>query len=158
MFTNISWSNYTIAIGILLIIWYLIVGLKYYYTDLKKVLSGEQKLSFLHFRKKELTSKLSNESIIQKSISSSFSEPFDTLKDAEELSDRFLLALEESVERNISNEEFQNYLRLVLAEYPYVKISSLREKVNDLMVSECEKHPQLLLTYTQVEMLWEETV
>jgi hypothetical protein len=151
MFTNISWSNYIIAISVLLVIWYLILVFKFYYPELKQIISGEKKIKILSFGNRSKRN-------LSKPISSSFSESFDTLDDAEELSNRVLQTIEESAERDLSQKEFQNYLKLVLAEYPYVKISSLRENVNKFIVSECEKHPQLLLTYEQVDSLWEETI
>jgi hypothetical protein len=151
MFTNISWSNYIIVISVLLVIWYLILVFKFYYPELKQIISGEKKIKILSFGNRSKRN-------LSKPISSSFSESFDTLDDAEELSNRVLQTIEESAERDLSQKEFQNYLKLVLAEYPYVKISSLRENVNKFIVSECEKHPQLLLTYEQVDSLWEETI
>lgn len=151
MFTNISWSNYIIAVSVLLIIWYLILVFKFYYPELKQILSGEKKIKILSFGNRSKRN-------LSKPISSSFSESFDTLEDAEELSNRLLQVIEESTERNLSLKEFQNYLGLVLEEYPYVKISSLRENINNFIVSECEKHPQLLLTFEQVDSLWEETI
>ncbi|MFQ6601862.1 hypothetical protein [Flavobacterium sp. C3NV] len=151
MFTNISWSNYIIAVSVLLVIWYLILVFKFYYAELKQIISGEKKIKILSFGNRSKRN-------LSKPISSSFSESFDTLEDAEELSDRVLQVIEESTERNLSPTEFQNYLRLVLEEYPYVKISSLRENINNFIVSECEKHPQLPLTYEQVDSLWEETI
>lgn len=151
MFTNISWSNYIIAVSVLLVIWYLILVFKFYYAELKQIISGEKKIKILSFGNRSKRN-------LSKPISSSFSESFDTLEDAEELSDRVLQVIEESTERNLSPTEFKNYLRLVLEEYPYVKISSLRENINNFIVSECEKHPQLPLTYEQVDSLWEETI
>lgn len=90
-------------------------------------------------------------------MSSAFSESFDTLEDAEELSTRIVQAVEESSQMSLSKEQFQNYLKMVLEEYPYVKISSLRENINNLIVSESEKHPQFYLTSAEADTLWEET-
>ena len=61
----------------------------------------------------------------------------------------------ESAERKLSKQQFQNYLRMLLEEYPYVKISSLRESINKLIVSESEKCPNLLLTLSEADSLWE---
>lgn len=156
MFTNISWSNYIIAVSLLLLIWYLFIAFKYYYFELLQIISGKQQIKFLNFRKtqKELIINCSGDN----SLKENFSTSFDTLEDAEELSKRILKAIEESIERNLSKDEFQNYLRLLLAEYPFVKISSLRENINKLLVSESAKHPNLLLIYTTADSLWEEII
>ncbi|MBF4485803.1 hypothetical protein [Flavobacterium sp. CSZ] len=152
MFTNVSWGSYLAAVGILLLIWYLVLILKFYSKDLRELFSGDKKFKFPALKK---TSK--NELEGQNSLSSAFSESFDTLEDAEELSTRIVQAVEESSQMSLSKEQFQNYLKMVLEEYPYVKISSLRENINNLIVSESEKHPQFYLTSAEADTLWEET-
>lgn len=163
MFTNISWSNYIIAVSVLLLIWYLVLGFRFYYPVLRQILSGEKNINSLSF-KSNSNEQLTANPNLQKGSStenlelSSYGESFDTLADAEELSDRIRGAIEESAERNLSLKEFQNYLKLLLREYPFVKISILREKVNALMVTRCERYPQLILTPAQADALWEETI
>ncbi|MFH7000918.1 hypothetical protein [Flavobacterium bizetiae] len=160
MFTNISWGNYIIAVTILLLIWYLIVGFRCYYPDLRAILNGEKNLYSLSFRnnpEEKLAAHLQKGSIDENRELSSYKESFDTLADAEELSDRIKGAIKESVERNLSLEEFQNYLKLLLSEYPFVRISTLRENINAIIVKNCKSYPGLLLTPSQVDVLWEES-
>jgi len=45
MFTNISWTDYFITVTILLAIYYLFVGIRYYAGDIKDLLSGKRKLN-----------------------------------------------------------------------------------------------------------------
>lgn len=145
----------------LVFIWYLVVGFKFYFFDFKQIISGEQKIKFLNFRNKNESQFISNssgENNLKGSIFSSYPESFDTLDDTEELSDRLTKAIAESIERNLSKEEFENYLRLLLSEYPFVKISALRENINKLIVSESEKYPNLLLTYPQTDSLWDDAI
>ena len=149
MFTNISWGSYLTAAGIAIIFWYLIILLKFHSSDLKKILSGEKKLQIPFLKK---TSKNLQDI---KSISDSFPKSFDTLEDAENLSQRIKEAVKESAEKRLTKQQFQNYLRMLLDEYPYVKISSLRENINQQMVFESQKHPDLLLTLSEADSLWE---
>ncbi|OHT43760.1 hypothetical protein [Flavobacterium tructae] len=152
MFTNISWGSYLTAAGIAIIFWYLIILLKFHRSDFKKILSGEKKLQIPFLKK---TSKNLQDI---KSISDSFPKSFDTLEDAENLSQRIKEAVKESAEKRLTKEQFQNYLRMLLDEYPYVKISSLRENINQQMVFESQKHPNLLLTLSEADSLWEGSV
>jgi hypothetical protein len=149
MFTNISWGSYLTAAGIAVIFWYLIILLKFHSRDLKKILSGEKNLQIPFLKK---TSKNSQEI---KSISDLFPKSFDTLQDAEKLSQRIKDAAKECSEKNLSKQQFQNYLRMLLDEYPYVKISSLRENINQIMVSESQLYPNLLLSLSEADSLWE---
>ncbi|MXO04363.1 hypothetical protein [Flavobacterium sp. HBTb2-11-1] len=157
MFANVSWGSYLTVIGVILIVWYLVVLLKFYRGDLKEFFSSGKRNGSDPLKKST-----GSRSLLQRKthtgLSSSFSESFDTLDDAEELSVRILQAVKESAEKNLFKEQFQNYLRMVLEEYPYVKISSLREDVNNLIVSESEKHPQFSLTFAEADQLWEETI
>lgn len=161
MLRNITWGNYIIAISSLIVIWYIYLVFRYYYEELKQVLSGKRKIGYSSFggrNKKQSGQKNDEQNSSSPKLTSSFSESFSTLEDAEELSEKLRKAIAESVERNLSRQEFTNYLKLILEEYSYVKISSLRENVNNLIVSQCGKHPQLYLTFSQVDSLWEETI
>lgn len=153
MFSNVSWCSYLTTIGILLFIWYLALILKFYYQDLKRIFSGHQKIIFPVFKMKFI-----KEEEVQNVSITSYSESSETVSDAEELSRRLQQFIDESVEINLSKQEFQNYLRMLFEEYPYVKLSSLRDNINKLIVSECEKHPQIILTYAEADGLWEETI
>lgn len=154
MLTNISWGSYIITVGGLLLLWYLVLILKYYYSDIKKIFSGEKRIKILNFKNRPFT-KLSVNTERESSLSSMFSESRDTLDDTEELSKRIIQVVEESDQKQLSKEQFQNYLRMVLEQYPYVKNSSLKKNINKLIVSECEKYPQLNLTLSEADSLWD---
>ncbi|MFC5683587.1 hypothetical protein ACYE2N_00460 [Flavobacterium sp. MAHUQ-51] len=46
MLKGISWNDYLIVVVVLTIIWYVFVGVCYYYAELKEFLSGKRKLKF----------------------------------------------------------------------------------------------------------------
>lgn len=161
MFTNISWGEYCIAIGALVLVWYILLGAFFYYKVLLKILSGKENMRFpaLGETKSKTLRFGTNDIDTEKSTSSlSFSESISILEDVEELSRILINAIKESAERNLSKIEFSNYLRLILGDFQFLKASTLRETVNKLIVSECEKHPQLILTYGEADGLWEEFI
>lgn len=82
--------------------------------------------------------------------------PFDTLEDAKELYGRLLSAFIESDDRNISKAEFKHYVQFLLAEYPYVKQSVLRGKINSLLALQSSKSSSLALSAEEMDSLWEE--
>ncbi|GAA6766511.1 hypothetical protein AAFH68_24530 [Flavobacterium sp. CGRL1] len=61
----------------------------------------------------------------------------------------------ESNDRGISKTEFCHYLQFILSEYPFVKQSALREKINSLIVQESQKYPDFVLIEEEVDGLWE---
>lgn len=151
MLSNISWSNYAVTVVVLLVFWYLFLILKFYSGSLKELLNGKRKLNLFKTKFKTDQNQI-------KKLFSEFKESFDTLEDARELAARLEKAVIESNQTNISGVVFKNYIKCILEEYPHVKNSSLREKINSLMVSECEKHPQLILTYPEMDGLWDEII
>ncbi len=46
MLKNISWTDYLIVVAIALAIYYLFVGVRYFSTEIKELLSGKRKLRF----------------------------------------------------------------------------------------------------------------
>jgi len=151
MLSNISWGNYLVTVLVLVLVWYIIVILKFYSAPLKELLKGNTKLKFFKTPRTPADDR-------SKDLFCEFKEPFDTLQDARELFSKLENAVSEAVQNNISGIEFKNYVKFILDEYPYVRKSTLREQINTLMVSECSKHPQLILTYPEMDGLWDETI
>lgn len=149
MLSNISWSSFTTTVLVFLVLYYAIVVFKFYPTFFKDFVKRKSKNKQL--REKENTGKDADE------LFGEFSGPFDTLEDCKELYNKLQDALTESNFRDLSKEEFTNYLSFILVEYPFVKMSSLREKINSLMVLECANYPQLILSYCEFDALWDRT-
>lgn len=149
MLSTVSWSNYGVTVLVLVLIWYGFVLFKFYPSVLKGI-----------FKKRGMSDGSSTTSKVGHNtddLFAEFREPFDTLEDAKELYHKLLEAITESNERNLSKVEFTNYIRYILESYPYVKISSLRDKINSLVVVEFEKYPMLSLGYHEMDSLWEQS-
>ncbi len=161
MITTISWSNYCIAIGVLVLVWYLFLGFRFYYQELTQFVSGKHRIKFPRIRntnRKHFDSVKNNPINSGSKLSSSFSESLSVLEDVEELSRLLVNAVTESALGHLSKNEFSNYLRVLINDYPFVKESALRARVNELIVSECQKHPELIFTYSEADDLWNQDV
>lgn len=158
MFTNISWTDYFIAVIILLTIYYLFVGIRYYSRDIKDLLSGKRKLN--------LKTALANNSKGEYPLTiernnhpseASFEETTDKeFTEVEHLIERLKTLIADASHRKMIPQEFKQYLSLVLKEYPSVRNSSLRASVNELIVSECEKYGTVILKEDEVDLLWKD--
>jgi hypothetical protein len=158
MFTNISWGNYTVAVVLLLTSWYLFVGLRFYFDDIKEIVTGKRKLQFRRLRstnyqnsQSELNYKDSSEAA---SSESSFGEFDTTFQDVDALVERLKNVIADAAKRKLLKQEFIDYLRLVLKEYPSVKNSPFSSSVSELIVSECDKLESITLTQGEAEELW----
>jgi hypothetical protein len=160
MFTNISWSDYIIAVAILLTIYYFFVGLRYYSADLKDLLSGKRKLKF---RAAMPLDTGEEETYFAEENHQNEAAAFETTTDddfaeVEHLIERLKNLIADASQKKLIPQEFKQYLHLVLEEYPSVKNSPLRSSVNELIVSECEKHGAVTLSEEEVDMLWQDAM
>ena len=158
MFTNISWTDYFITVIILLAIYYLFVGIRYYSGDIKDLLSGKRKLSLKTALPYNLRGEYS--SIIganSQPSEASFEETADEeFTEVEHLIERLKALIADASHRKMIPQEFKQYLSLVLKEYPTVKNSSLRASVNELIVSECEIYGTVTLTEDEMDLVWKD--
>ncbi len=154
MFSQISWTDYLLAVTILLAIYYLFVGIRYFSGDLKALLSGKRK----HILK---TSGFPRNEPFQNTASednpvTSNEEADDEFAEVEYLIEKVKTVVTEALGKQLVKEEFKHYLRLVLKDYPNVKTSGLRPSVNELIVSECEKQGIVAFNEEEVDALWSE--
>jgi hypothetical protein len=159
MFTNISWGNYIIVVILLLASWYLFVGFRFYFDDLKEVISGKRKLQFRGFENStyqdtepELKDQDSPELT---SNETSFGEFDTTFQDVDALVARLKTFIADAAKKKLVKKEFTYYLQLLLREFPSVKNSAFNSSVSELIVSECDKLESINLTQKEAEALWE---
>jgi hypothetical protein len=158
MFTNISWGNYIVVVVLLLASWYLFIGLRFYFDDLKDIVTRKRKLQFRRLgntnyqdSQSELNDQDSAEAV---SPGSSFGEFDTTFQEVDALVERLKSFIANADKRKVLKQEFIEYIRLILREYPSVKKSPFSSSVSELIVSECDKLESVTLTQMEAEELW----
>ncbi|MDT0641574.1 hypothetical protein RM553_01900 [Zunongwangia sp. F363] len=152
MFTQISWTDYLLAVSILLIIYYLFVGVQYFSGDLKDLLSGKRKL-LLKPSGFPQHGTLPNETLESIPVTTD-KEAKDEFAEVENLIEKVKAMIADALGKQLVKEEFRQYLRLVLKEFPSIKTSALRPSINELIVSECEKQGIAAFNEEEVDELW----
>ncbi|KIO54347.1 hypothetical protein [Flavobacterium hibernum] len=159
MFTNISWGNYIVVIILLLASWYLYVGFRFYFDDLKEIISGKRKLQFRGFEDsnyQDPQSELKYQELPEAiSDQNSLGEFDTTFQDVDALVSRLKSFIADAAKKKLVKKEFTYYLQLLLREFPSVKNSPFNSSVSELIVSECEKLESINLTQKEAEALWE---
>lgn len=159
MFTNISWGNYIVVIILLLASWYLFVGFRFYFDDLKEVISGKRKLQFHGFENpnyQDIEPELKDQDSPElASDQTSFGEFDTTFQDVDALVARLKTFIADATRKKLVKKEFTYYLQLLLREFPSVKNSPFNSSISELIVSECEKLESINLTHKEAEALWE---
>ena len=158
MFTQISWTDYLLAVSILLTIYYLFIGVRYFSGDLKALLTGKQKLTL---KTSPSPGFPEHHPTLQNTTSenhpaTSNEETDDEFAEVEHLIEKIQTVITDALGKQLVKEEFRQYLRLVLKEFPSVKTSGLRPSVNELIVSECEKQGIVAFNEEEVDALWSE--
>ena len=155
MLTNISWANYTLVVILLVASWYLFVGLRFYFAELKNLATGKKMFQFQSFP--QVQSNLDYQEAPEGIPSAlNAAETDQTFQDVEQLVERLKNVVADAAQRKLPKKEFAYYIRLVLTEYPSVKNSPFRSSVSEFMVSECDKLESLHLTQQEAEALWDE--
>jgi len=160
MFTNISWTDYFVAVVLLLAIYYLFVGVRYYSSDLKDLFSGKRNPDFRtalsHDRAGEGI--LSTEKKYPNEIPPFETTTNDDFAEVEHLIDRLKSVIADASGKKLIPKEFKQYLHLVLQEYPNIQNSPIRSSINELVASECEKYSAVTLSEDEVDLLWKDAM
>jgi hypothetical protein len=150
MFTNISWTTYIIVVIVLLAVWYLIVGLRFYSHDLQ---------IFLTRKRKQSVQPVQEKSYSNAEYTSEQTETSDTdslYHEVENLTTKLKETIADASSKNYHREEFIFLLQLTLKEYPHLKGSPYQVAINNLIISECEKYGSIHLSAEEQVMLWKE--
>lgn len=165
MFTNISWTNYIIVIILLLAIYYIFVGIRFYSRDLQYFLANRRKGN-MRSSDEEITDSipLNNPADPFEQIDSEPSvsdSPFaqtsdDTFQDIERLIVRLKEAIADAGTKQYAKEEFFILLQMILKEYPHLKDSPFQSAINELIISEYGKYGSIAISEEEIVMLWNE--
>ncbi len=154
MFSTISWTDYLIVVTILLTVYYLFVGARYYSVELKELFSGKRTL---HFRHAPMNVLSTEERILTEKDASDQTKNDDELN-AERLAVHLNQVISYASKRKLGTEELKQHLQLILREFPEFKDTTLQSSINNLIISECEKHGAATLREEEVELLWNDNM
>ena len=153
MFTDISWGSYITFMIALLAVYYLIIGLRFYRTDIVQLISGKQ---FSPGEKVSFTSaKLDqpNPSLHQANLQQAF-EKQDMYQSSQSLGDEIMAYLHEAGRDTLSKEDVAQSLKLLIGKYPSIKDSAFRGVIENLILTESETNCSIHLSEEELSELW----
>lgn len=154
MFTNISWPDYITYVAAATIIYYIVIGLKYYRSELADSFASKRGGRFAtgFWEEEYAETSLSADEDNPASFESTSEQDFE---EVEELIGRIKDIVAKSAGLEVEMPDFKHYLGLTLNEYPSIKKSALKASVNELIVSECQKNGTVnKLSMDEVDQLW----
>lgn len=152
MFTNISWATYIFVVILLLAVWYLAIGLKFYFHDLQNLLARRGNRN-LELAQDESCSTSNSEFTFEQTEASDTDSLY---HEVENLTMKLKETIADASSKNYHREEFIFLLQLTLKEYPHLKGSPYQVAINNLITSECEKYGSIHLSAEEQVMLWKE--
>lgn len=138
MFTSISWHSYLVGVGSFLILYYAVVGLKFYRRELKGL-----------FKPK------SPGVLIWQGIKDNQLKIADDFQDVEHLIPRVKEVFELAGKEGLHKSEVEDFLALVFSDFPSIKDEGLRASVNEFVLSEAKKVEIIELHLGDVSQLWD---
>lgn len=147
MFTQISWSAYLTTVFVLAAGYYLIIGYKYFRSDLLQLFAGRKiSSSDQNSVKEDIVP-------VKENMQTAF-EKQDLFPLAQSCADEIQAFAGEASSSKLNNEEVQNNFRKVLGKYPVLKDSSFRDFIDNMVTSESESNLSINLTSDEVAALW----
>ena len=153
MITNISWATYLCAVALLTVSWYLFVGFRYFYPEIKNAF-GPKTASPLqrdaaqgHAPYTEASPNLVSKGAFEENS-------FNDFEIIEELVDRTKTLITGSVEKEANKSDFLIGLQHILKDYPVLRSSQFRPSVNEFITTECEAQGLWPVSMEEVENCW----
>lgn len=135
MFTNISWGNYIIVVALSVASWYLLIGSRFYFDELKDLMTGKRKKLFRESGAnydEQSTSISNSQDENQIAFEESTYEEFDTtFRDVDALVKQLKIVIEDASKSKFPKQEMIDNLKLILATYPLIKNSSFSYSVSE---------------------------
>lgn len=158
MLSGISWDNYIVVVVSLSIVWYLFMGLYYYFDAIKDLVSGKRKLQFRSLVENPI-SKTNYDFNIQKedeilNAAVEFETVDPVFNEVEDLTASLKEAITSAIQKKLSKKHFKAHLQSILQTSTLLANSPFRPSLNELIISECEKQESFLLTLQEVDALW----
>ena len=144
MLSNVSWSEFGAVLGVLLVLYYLFVGAKYYHKDIKDVLAGKA------FKKKESTPKNFPERFMNDTP------PADnSIDELETIVNDLRYAVLDKGGKSVTKQELLNGLRNRLVSYEGIHKPPFRVAINNYIIRYAKEINGVMFSENELNSAWE---
>ncbi|MFC4233316.1 hypothetical protein ACFOW1_15550 [Parasediminibacterium paludis] len=160
MFTNISWTTYLTFVALFLSAWYIIICLRFYSSDILNFISSKTKTqktdsgNELQATQYAGTKTAALEENINNAASLNEAQTDHLFEDVETLSAKIKEAVSDASSKDYNKEEFFFLLEITLKAYPQLKGIPFQTAINNLIISECDKHGFIHPSSEELDRLW----
>ena len=163
MFNQISWAIYLKVVCVLLVIYYLVVAIKFFSKELSSFFAPGSALSRNNLskereinQKEHVSGDQSYPDLLQSDNTCTATEQAvdDTFLQVEKLAATLKEVVEDAASNSMIKEELMLSLQFVLKKYHHLKGSPFLIAINNLIASECDKYNLPQLNAEELAMLW----
>jgi len=155
MITNISWAAYFYTVAALMAAWYLYVGFRFFYPNIKNALGSHNGGSLQWDAGPRHEMQPAAEAQSNLVAKGAFEEnSFNDFEVIEELVDRVKTLISFSVEKALPKDDFLLSLRPILKDYPALRNSQFRPSINEFITTESDAQGLESLSMDEVENCW----
>lgn len=159
LLNHLSWTSYLEAVCLLLVIYYLFIGLRYYADDLRRLVNQSAKNvnstaaipDALHYGGPEEVSYPGTQELRK---SNPDNRPDDSLSETDSLIGQVKQVILAASGKPFSPAILLPQIKKLLRANPGLRHSPHRPAINELIVAECERTGTALLTEDEVDQWW----
>jgi hypothetical protein len=157
MLNHLSWTSYFEAVIVLLVIYYLFIGIRFYATDIKQLFNPSGKSAPVNSLPEQLVFKDTEqapEGLPEEVIYGVDNYPDADIQQADELISALKKQITAASGKIYSPDTLLPQLKTTFQEYNSLKTSPHRPAINEQVVTECERTGVAELTEDEVDQWW----
>ena len=157
MLNHLSWTSYFEAVIVLLVIYYLFIGIRFYATDIKQLFAPAGKRAADNRLPEQLVFKDAEkpvEGLPEEVIYGQENYTDDDIQQADELISSIKKRITAANGKTYSPDTLLPQLKAIFQEHGSLKISPHRPAINEQVVTECERTGVAELTEDEVDQWW----
>jgi hypothetical protein len=156
MLNHYSWTSYIEAVGLLLVIYYIFIGIRFFGSDIRKLFKSpdarsaqDESEQIVHEEPAVAQPELINtEQYVQDNY------PDDDIRETDDLIAEARSLINAAASKAYGPESLITRLRQLFNKYTSLKTSPHRPAINEMIVSECERTGVASLTEDEVDAWW----
>lgn len=151
MLSSISWAGYFTAIAILLVVYYTVIGYRFYRQDVLSVTGGLNNRQSLS----SVADQLRQETILQKDEEGEATTNNTPLL-VEYFTDEVQAFFQEAKNNELDKATILHSLQIIVSKYPSLRTSEYKSLLEQLIIDETELNCAVLIKEDEVRRVWNE--
>ncbi len=136
MLSNVTWKEYLVALGVLLLLYYLLIGIKYYRKEIKNLLRGKRARPVFNIHSEQSSEEVS-------------------LEELEAVVFDLRYAILEKAGKNTSRQELLRQLSERLANYTGLRKPAYRVAINNAVIRYAKENCGIEFSEEELNETWE---